>query len=57
MSGKSFQVGNLRFLKKGSVYEYFNVFRNVRWDIFDLYTFIMSICWYINCLLYIYSLI
>ena len=24
-------------------------------DIFDLYTFIMYICWYINCLLYVHS--
>ena len=32
-----------------------SVFRNVRRDIIDLYTFIMYICWDIKCLLYVYS--
>ena len=42
--------------KKRPVYVYLNsIFRNVQRDIFVLYTFIMYICWYMNCLLYIYS--
>ena len=59
-SGNSFNFGNFRFLKKNCqlflLFKYFTfVFKNVRRDIFGLYTFIMYMCWYINCLLYVHS--
>ena len=38
------------------LFKYFTfVFKNVRRDIFGPYTFIMYICLYINCLLYVHS--
>ena len=53
---KYLNIVNVKLRQFTKVYEYLNsAFRNVRRDIFCLYTFTMYICWYISCLLYVYS--
>ena len=51
-SGNSFNFGNFRSFYFLNILPSFS--KNVRSDIFGLYTFIVYICWYINCLLYVF---